>query len=416
MGDAKSPSFVDYILIIAKRRRFIIKTVLVVLIASIIISFILRPQYTSTSTILPPNPQQDAMFGLMMGSMTSNIGNLSRLSNIIPGSTTASDLYAAILKSGSIMGKIIQKYDLKKIFKTRTSDDTFKELKNITHISVSSEGIISISVTWFNRKLASDIANSYVEELDRFNTESAMTVGKRYRIFIEQRLQNNQDSLKIAEEQLKSFQEKNKTIALDVEIKSAIETFAKLKSEIILRQVQKGTWSSFSQDESPYLENINREIREFENQISKIGFGTKGGQSNEFGAGFSMPFSKLPEVSLEYARLLRDVKVQEAIFELLTQQYEQAKIMELKDTPTVQFLDRASPAEKKSSPQRSRIVILAFIFSLIFSIAGCFVLEATDQIKDHPKEHEKWFFIYSKLSVKFNAVINPIRKLLKKSK
>ncbi|GAJ22508.1 unnamed protein product, partial [marine sediment metagenome] len=78
-----------------------------------------------------------------------------------------------------------------------------------------------------------------------------------------------------------------------------------------------------------------------------------------FGAGFSIPFAKLPELSLEYVRLLRDAKVQEAIYELLTQQYEQAKIMEVKDTPTVQILDRASPPEKKTSPKRSRIVIMA---------------------------------------------------------
>jgi uncharacterized protein involved in exopolysaccharide biosynthesis len=331
---------------------------------------------------------------------------------MLPGATTMSDLYAAILGSGRIRNKIIKKHNLTQIFKTKTMTDTYEQLDEITKTSVSPEGIIFVSVTWFDKQLAADIANSYIDELDKFNTQTAMTVGKRYRIFIEERLSETEDTLAVTEEALRAFQEKHHTVALDIEIQAAIETIAQLKSQIILFEVQKGAWASAGEAGNPYLYNINRELRALKKQLSKIEFGDKKEQTNEFGAGFSVPFAQLPEVSLEYARLFRDVKVQEAIYELLTQQYEQAKIMELKDTPTVQLLDRATPPEKRSFPHRTKIVILSAIFGLLLGIFGTFLLDFHEQLKKRPNEFKKWSYIYTKLKGDLYQVQQWIRKIV----
>ncbi len=413
MKGKKTPSFADYLMIIIKRRYFIIKTFLIVVIASIIISLIIPNKYIATATILPPNPQQDAMMGLIQSSISSGLSGLSGFSSFMPGATTPSDLFAALLTSGRIMGKVIKKHELKKVFRTKTGSDTYEMLRSITKVGVTPEGIISIKITWYDRKLAADIANSFVEELNKFNTETAMTVGKKYRIFIEQRLKDNQKVLEIAEDSLKNYQEKHHTIALDVEIQSAIGTIAELKSQIILLEVKKGALASSAQFNNPYLYDINKELRELKKQLAKIQFGDKQKNGKEFGAGFSVPLLKLPEVSLEYVRLLRDVKVQEAVYELLTQQYEHAKIMELKDTPTVQVLDRASPPEKKTSPKRSRIVIMAAIFSLILGVVSSFCLEAFENLKKHPDEFKKWQDIHGKLKRDFNSVKFWVLKFLK---
>ncbi len=393
----KKAKFVDYLSIIVEKRYFIIKTVVSVTITAMIISLLIRPKYTATANVLPPNIQQETMFSLLQGGIGSNLGGLSSLGGILPGASTPSDLFAAILKSGTISSKIIYKYDLKNIFEARTMDDTHKMLKSITKIGVTPEGIISISVTWHDKYLAADIANSFVEELDKFNTETAMTAGKKYRIFIEQRLADNVDTLQQAEENLRSFQESHRTIALEEEIISAIQTIAELKSQIILLEVQKGSMSSSSNLSNPYLYNINKELRELKKQLKKIEFGDKDTTTMEFGAGFSVSFSELPEVALEYARLVRDVEVQSAIFTLLTQQYEQAKIMELKDTPTVQYLDRASPPERKSSPKRGRIVIFSAIAGLFLAIVASFMMESFEQLKNQSVEYKNWIEIFNKI-------------------
>ncbi|MCX7928961.1 MAG: Wzz/FepE/Etk N-terminal domain-containing protein [Patescibacteria group bacterium] len=399
-------TLIYWLSLIFKWRILIAKIVIICIAVSIIISLIIPPQYTAETTIMPPNPQQEALFGLMGIGISNRLTGLSGLSNILPGASTTSDLFAAILKSGRIMGNVIEKYNLRKVFKVKTTTDAYKTLSEITTIRVSPEGIVSVSVTWYNRQLAADIANSLVEELDRFNTEATMTMGKKYRLFVEKRLKETMDSLAKAEESLRKFQEQHRTVALDIEIENAIATIAKLKSEIILREVQKGAVASSSGFNNPFVANIDKELKELKKQLARIEFGTQDTTRKEFGAGFSVPFARLPELSLEYARLLRDVKIQEAVFELLTQQNEQAKIMEAKDTPTVQILDRAYPPEKKSIPKRGRIVILTGFFSLFLGIGFAFLKEYYELLKTQPAQ-------FAKLTNIYNILKQDIQKLAK---
>ncbi len=385
MKKLRKMTVLDYWLIMTKHRRVLIINTVTITVIAIVISLLLIPQFRASATILPPGGEESTMFGLLSSNLPAGIASLSRMTGVVPGLATPSDLYAAILKSGRIKGIIIKRFNLMEEFKTRTMIDAYKALDRITKIEVSPEGLISVTVTYKNKYLAADIANAYIEELDKFNRETAMTTGKKYRIFIEKRLKETEDSLARAEEALRNFQEKHRTIALDTEIEKVIETIAKLKSQIILKEVQKGASGGVN---NPYTRSIEQELRELRKQLAKIEFGGRTKKNKEFGAGFSIPLAELPEVSLEYARLFRDVKVQEAVYELLTQQYEQAKIMEAKDTPTVQMLDRASPPEKRFFPVRSRIVIFAFILSLIINIPIALFLDYLVDTKNNPKDHQ----------------------------
>ena len=414
MNDKKSISFLDYFEIIVKWRKFIIRNVAIVTVASLVISLLLIQQFTATALILPPSPEQEAMFGMLSLNIPSSLAGLSGIGGVLPGLTTPSDLFAVIMKSGRIKGEIVRKFDLKREFRAKTMTDALNFLDGITQIEVTPEGLVSVSVTYKNKYLAADIANAYIEELDKFNTETAMTVGKRYRIFMEQRLEETTNDLAKSEEALRSFQEEHRTVALEEEIVSAIQTIAEIKSQIILLEVKKGALASSSQFSNPYLYDVNRELRELKKQLAKIEFGEQDTTKKAFGAGFAIPFSELPEVSLEFARLLRDVKVQEQIYELLTQQYEQAKIMELKDTPTVQFLDRASPAEKKSYPKRSVIIIIAFFCSFAFSVIYVFAVEYFRSGAVAPEQNKKLYEMKKILSGDIKNLFRKIKKIFKK--
>lgn len=381
----KESSLGDYLDTIFKHRKLILRNVIIIALTAVIISLLLPQKFTSTATMLPPNPEQEAMFGFMPAMLSGNISGM--LGGMVPGVSTPSDLYAAIMQSSKIKREIIAKYDLKSVFEAKTMHDAYKILDEITKVDITPEGIVSISITYKDKYLAANIANSYVEELDKFNTETATTVGKRYRIFIEKRLEETEDSLTKAEEMLREFQEKHRTVALDLEIQSAIETFAKLRSEMILLEVKKGAFGSSTGISNPYITNINNQLRELKKQLAKIESGGNEQNINEFGAGFAVPFTELPQVSLEYARLLREVTVQIAIYELLTQQYEQAKIMELKDTPTVQFLDKAGVPERKSYPKRSLIVVFAFFLGIVANIPLVFFLDYLADIDMYPEKH-----------------------------
>jgi tyrosine-protein kinase Etk/Wzc len=415
--ETKEMSLSDYLEIIVKRRMFIIRNVIIVTVIAIVISLFLEVKYTATATVLPPNPNQDIMFGLLPTSIYSGatgFSSLAKLGGLVPGASTASDLFVEIMKSNAVKDEIIEKLDLKTKFKSKTMYHVRKILEEISDITISPEGIINVMVTNKDKYLATDIANSYVVELDKFNTETAMTVGKRYRIFIEKRLHENIDTLAQVEETLRKFQEEHRTIDLETEIISAIETIAQIKSQIILLEVKKGVLSSSSQFNNPYLYDVNKELKELKKQLSKIEFGGQDTTKKEFGAGFSVPFSELPEVAVGYARLLRDVKVQTAVFELLTQQYEQAKIMELKDTPTVQFLDQATPPERKSFPKRMLIVVFAFSLALFSSVFVSFFLEYLEEAKVKPQQHKMLITTINTVSQDFLKIKNYLKSKLKK--
>jgi len=287
--------------------------------------------------------------------------------------------------------------------------DTYKALTKITKINVSPEGIIEVSVTYQDKNLAANLANGFIEELDKFNTETRMTMGKRYRIFLEKRVNQTAKDLAATEDSLKKFQEKHRTVVLDEEMKSVIGIIAKLKGEQVLREIQKGAWAGANDENNPYIQNLNQQIKAIERQLSAIEFGHQNKSNLEFGAGFSMPLSQLPKVAMELARLTRDFRVQEAIYELLTQSFEQAKLMELRDTPTVQILDMASPPEKKSWPKRSLIVIFTFVLSLAFSILLAFILEYNEDVKQNPDRHTEFITFRSQLRSDFSRIKNYLR-------
>lgn len=412
----RTSSFLDALTVILKWRKNVIATLLLVVMISIILSVMAAVQYTATTTVLPPSSQQEGFLGLMGASIAGNLGGFSGLSSMLPGTSTTSDLFAAILESGTIRGRVIQMLDLKKVFKTKTNYDTQKMLAEITTIRVSPEGIISVSVTWVDRKLAADIANTYVSELDKFNTETAMTTGKKYRMFIEERLTATIDTLMHAENAFKAFQEKYHTIALDVEIEKAIATIADIRSQIILLEVKKGVIASASQYNNPQLYKINKELRELKKQLESIEMGGAQLDTTAFGVGFSIPFAQLPEISLKYLRLYRDVKVQETVYELLTQQYEQAKIMEAKDTPTVQVLDKASPPERKSIPKRKQITILATFFGIISGICVAFFMEWYEHLKGQQQNYLKLMNIKKQLQSDVQRILTYTKKTFRSKK
>src|SRR5437867_519288 len=89
----------------------------------------------------------------------------------------------------------------------------------------------------------------------------------------------------------------------------------------------------------------------------------------------------VPGLALEYGRLMREVKVQETLYSLLTSQNEQAKIAEARDTPTVQVLDPAIPAEKKSKPSIRLNMLIAGVLALFVGFFLAFFLEYLERIR-----------------------------------
>jgi tyrosine-protein kinase Etk/Wzc len=383
-------SLYGYLSILIGYRRFILLNFLGVCVAVAVLSLFLPSWYTANTSILPP--QRGGLgLGLGLGIASSLAGGTSEFgtSMSLPLMASPSDVIAAILKSQTVALAVIEKEDLMKTYHTKTKEGALKEVFSHTQVKVTPEGIISLSFEDKDRLKAAGVANRFVEELDRVNRETNTSQAKNARIFIEERLAQTKKDLTKAEENLRKFQEENKAVSLDEQMKASIEEAANLKAQMVATEIELNLLRKTMSPSNSQIQELQSKINEIKRQLDIWELGNPKEKSEEKKI-LDIPFSQVPALSLELARLLREVKIQSGIFELLTNQYEQYKIQETKDTPTIQVLDKAFPPERRSKPKRALLVGLAGIVSLFTSVVFVFGLEYFKKSKErNPEEIER---------------------------
>jgi len=361
--------FWDYIALFVKWRKLIVLNFIILCTLAAILSFLLPKWYRAETTLMPPADQSIGALGL-----TSMLGDLPLGEFGLPGMTGQTEIFKAILESRTVARAVIETHDLMEVYRKDNLEFAIQTLYDHTSIDITEEGLIEISVEERSPELAAAIANSFVDELDRVNQLSSMSQAKNTRLFIEGRLEESKRGLKAAEEALRGFQEKHKTVALTEQLVSMIEGAAELKAEQVLLEVEKGVLTRTFSASHPQVLRLEIQIEEIQKQLDQIVIGEPDSAEGETPRGrgseneFTIPLSEAPALGLQLARLMREVKIQETVFELLTQQYEQSKIQEAKDTPTVQVLDRAQPPKLRSRPVRRHVVLFAGGLSIFMSL------------------------------------------------
>jgi uncharacterized protein involved in exopolysaccharide biosynthesis len=371
-SQAEKVNIYTYLAILVAYRRFIFLNLVGVCLIVALLSFLLPSWYRATTTILPPGGE--AALGL--GAATSLLGAAPGFaaSFSLPFMATPSDIVAAILKSRAVGEAVIKKEDLMEAYDTESMENALRELFSRVQIAVTPEGLISLSYEDRDRVRAAEVANRFMEQSDRIGRETSASQAKSARIFIEQRLAQTQEELTRAEEDLRRFQEENKTILLDDQMRASIEKAAELKAQMVSSQIELNVLSKTMSPTHPGIRSLRSKIDETRKQLEILERG-KDEEDPEGKTVLDVPFSEVPSLSLKLARLIREVKIQEGVFELLTQQYEQYKIQETKDTPTLQVLDRAVPPERRARPRRALLVGLSGVLSLFASMVFVFGLE-----------------------------------------
>jgi uncharacterized protein involved in exopolysaccharide biosynthesis len=248
-------------------------------------------------------------------------------------------------------------------------------LDGATRIVITKEKVIKITVEDRDPQLASDIANFYVSNLDRLNQTLSVSKARENRKFIEQRLADTQSTLIKTENTLKEFQTQNRTVGIEAQSKAMIEATAMIQAQIMAQEVQLQVMGSYLSSDNPDVARVKSSLSELRKQLQIMESG-KGGKDRQPGDRLRPAITSVPTLALEYGRLARDLKIQETLYALLISQYEQAKLKEARDTPTVQVLDQAVPAERKSRPKISLNMLIAGVFSLLISIFWAFLREA----------------------------------------
>ena len=383
----------DYVNVLVKNRKMILRNVVLGAVLIGIISLFLPSTYTAVTTILPPEDTQSP--GILTTLSNSPLANL-----ILSESGTMSDLFVEIINSRSVFDAVLKKEfrygkekkdstanTLLQILKAPNLEKGRRKLAKKVNVKASAEGIISVSVELKDRKLAADVANALVHELDRINKEKSISRAKNSRIYIENQLKLTGEKLKNASDSLVKFQEKFKAVSLEEQTKTAIEKAGEIKGKILAKNVELGVALQTMKPDNVMVVQLKKEIEELEKQYNYLQYGDSVALEDQ--KEFYIPFAQVPEVGLELANLMREVKVQETVWELLNQQYYHAKIQEARDTPTIQVLDQAVPPELRTKPKRKLLVLVGSFLILLFSVFWAFVSEYVEQVKADSKNYSK---------------------------
>ncbi len=368
---------------LVKRKRFLFLVVATVFIFSLIISFSLPNVYRATTSLLPSEESSSAA-NLIASQIPSGLVGLA---GGALGMKSQTDRWMGILNSRTVFDGIITQFDLKKIYEEETVSETRLRLKQAVHFRKSRERILSISVEDQDPERAAAMANAFVEALDKINREIVMTSGRRTRAFIEGRLEEAKTALEQSEEMLKVFQETNGAVKLEAQSEAMIDAMGTIKGRLLSKEIALKTLLSYATLQNPQVTLLKTEIAELKRALLTLETGND--KAADTSSGLFIPTNRLPDLGLQYLRLLRDVKIDETLYGLLTEQYEIARIQEAKDSSTVQVLDVALLPEKPEKPKKKLIVISATLLAGLIAFVGIFFLEYLENAKRNENNRER---------------------------
>jgi capsule polysaccharide export protein KpsE/RkpR len=376
---------VEWLWLLWERRRFLARVTVWGLILSTVIAFVIPKRYESTTRLMPPDTQSGsgmAMMAALAGSSGAGMG-LTSLAGDLLGIKSSGALFVDILSGRTVQDRLIDRFNLRKVYHDRYWQDARKDLAEFTDISEDRKsGVITIKVTDHDPQRAAQLAEAYVEELDRLVAQVSTSSARRERIFIEQRLQAVKQGLDDASRQFSEYASRNTTIDITAQAKATVEAAAKLEGELIAAQSELEGLEQIYTRNNVRVRSLRARVDELRSQLHKIGGETSDPPAGDSPAPGKTPdrtngqefpsIRQLPLLGVKWADLYRESKLQETVYELLTRQYELAKIEEAKEIPVVKMLDRADVPERKSSPKRLLLMILGML--LAFSAGAVWIL------------------------------------------
>ncbi len=321
------------------RRLSIVSLTVAGALVGLVLAFVLPPWYRAEAVLLPPS-ESETGFGLV-----SLLRGIAVPGITIPTQATPADVFLAVLGSRTLNEDVVRRFDLQHRYHRKRMSDAIRELGRHTKFKLTEAGTIVVTAEDHDAKRAADMANAFVDLLDRFNREVRMTKGRRTRMFVEGRLADTRKELADAEQRLAKYQAEHKSVALTPEMSTAVESAAQLYAQRTALQVRLGVVRGYTRTSTDEELQIQQQLQELDRQLAA-----------------------LLEIGLQQARLLRDAKTLDQVYVLLSAQYEEARIDEARDVTTVEVLDPAVPPERRAHPRRSVLIATGIALGLLVGV------------------------------------------------
>jgi uncharacterized protein involved in exopolysaccharide biosynthesis len=370
VGQASGEWMVSRLRILWERRRFLMKALLFGSSLAALIALSLPKRFESTARLMPPDNQSGSGTALL-ASLAAKTG-AGLIGGDLLGMKSSGALFVGILGSRTVQDRLVERFDLKKVYGVRLEETARRQLAENTILSEDRKsGIITITVTDGSAQRAAAMGNAYTEELNRLVAELTTSSAHRERVFLEERLRAVKLDLDSAAKEFSEFSSKNVAIDIKEQGRAMVESAALLQGQLIAAQSELEGLKQIYTNGNVRVREVSARVQELQSQLEKMGGkpGTETSQSIRQGEPSYPSIRKLPLLGLTYSDLYRRTRIQEAVYETLTQQFELAKVQEVKETPSVKILDVAKVPERKSFPPRLLIIFLGAFLTLSWGIA-----------------------------------------------
>jgi uncharacterized protein involved in exopolysaccharide biosynthesis len=375
-----SADILEILLVLAREKKRILQITGALTLLATIVVFVMPKMYTATAAILPPQPNQSILNSLI-GPGSAAVG--SSLKDL--GSKDPSDLFIAMLKSRTVEDALITKFDLLRLYNEKRYQDARKVLEKRSDIEQENETLILVKVSDRDPKRAADIANSWVDELQALNRSLAITEAAQRRVFFEQKMEAERSQLSQAEVELKQLQLRTGLIQPDVQGRELIGALAAVRAETAGKEVQLQSMRTYATENNPDVKRVETELAELRSQLARLASLDRN-EAPVVQGSLQVPTRQVPESSLEYIRVARELRYHEGLYDFLGKQLEAARIDEAKNAIVVQVVDRAVPPEKQSSPRRLLIIVVSAVLSFFLACFGVLCSEAMRRKRQDPED------------------------------
>ena len=379
-------------LLIWSRRWWLAKITVCGTLIALIVAFIIPKQYRSTAQLMPPDATALSGGSLMAALQGVNAPSAAAgLATSLAGTRTPGATFVGVLESRAVEDDIIRRFDLLKVYHVKYFLEARKKLAQRSIISDERKsGMISIAVTDTDPNRAREITQAYIDDLDSLIAQLSTSGARRERIFLEGRLSGIQQEMNSAEEQLSEFSSRNATLNIQDQGKATLDAVAKLQGELIVAESDQKSLQAIYSADNVRVQAARARVVALRNSLQKLG-GSVGGQSApERESDDLFPSLRaLPLLGAKYYDLYRRVAMLETVYQLLSKEYEIAKVQEAKEIPSIKILDPPDLPEKKSFPPRLLIVMLGMLLSIGAGLTWITGLATWNQTEDsHPV---KWW-------------------------
>lgn len=374
-------TFFEFLTVVVKYRWFLFWFVLLITIGATSYALLAPKWYKSTASVLPAEK-------------TDLLSTLSGLSNLakgfsaskglaaLTGANSESDRYLAILMSATVTDDVIKKFDLRKEYDLEDDyyEKVVKEWQSNCELEIQDEGNLTITVYDKDPQKAADIANYLVGRLNELNTKLSVFNAKANREFVEKRYLQNIADINNLENSMRDFQKKYGVIAIPEQLEATVKSMSDIYAELYKKEIELNVFKQTYGKDHPLTVTSEIEMNEVKKKIEMLNRGTDSSQKD---FKLLIPFKQAPELGNEYLKIYRNLEIQYKILEFVQPLYEQAKVEEARNTPSVIVLDQAAPADRKAKPKGTLFALIGFVSSLLIGLFIVFFLEMFSKLKSY---------------------------------